>query len=279
MGRLVRKEEVGEKNIVTLETSRGFYLLENGMISHNCDNCKLLWHTEGNLRIPKVYKMSELSSGYNTDWKNPIPTVGTTHPHCFDKETEVLTERGWIYFKNVNDEDRFLSVDLETGNSEWVPHIGLLKYKHTGHMRHIKSHRVDLMTTLDHMHVIGKKYKDEKYSMKLTSFHRISSEDLAEAILPLWEDQSVLPVNGITYELIRNCSVELVDYDDYVYDVELEKWHTLFVRRNGKVSLSGNCRHIMTFIPPNFGFDKSGALVFKGLGYDIWEEQRSQDGT
>lgn len=84
-----------------------------------CDNCKKLWHTE-NLRIPKVYKMSELSSGYNTDWKNPIPTVGTTHPHC---------------------------------------------------------------------------------------------------------------------------------------------------------------RHIMTFIPPNFGFDKSGALVFKGLGYDIWEEQRGQNGT
>jgi len=34
---------------------------------------------------------------------------------------------------------------------------------------------------------------------------------------------------------------EIVPYNDYVYDVELVKYHTLFVRRNGKVLLSGNC--------------------------------------
>ena len=33
-----------------------------------------------------------------------------------------------------------------------------------------------------------------------------------------------------------------VDYNGIVYDVELLKYHTLFVRRNGKVLLSGNCR-------------------------------------
>ena len=40
---------------------------------------------------------------------------------------------------------------------------------------------------------------------------------------------------------------EIYHYDDYVYDVELVKYHTLFVRRNGKVLLSGNCR--CTVIP------------------------------
>ena len=39
-----------------------------------------------------------------------------------------------------------------------------------------------------------------------------------------------------------NLRKTLVDYNDYVYDVELEKYHTLFVRRKGKVLLSGNCR-------------------------------------
>ena len=33
-----------------------------------------------------------------------------------------------------------------------------------------------------------------------------------------------------------------MDYNDYVYDVELPKWHVLLVRRNGKVVWSGNCR-------------------------------------
>jgi len=35
---------------------------------------------------------------------------------------------------------------------------------------------------------------------------------------------------------------EIRDYDDYVYDVELERNHILLVRRNGKVVWSGNCR-------------------------------------
>lgn len=37
-----------------------------------------------------------------------------------------------------------------------------------------------------------------------------------------------------------------VDYNGTVYDVELEKWHFLLVRRNGKCAWSGNCRGIWT---------------------------------
>jgi len=46
-----------------------------------CDNCKKLWH-RSNLRIPKLYKLSELKEGYNEDHKNPVATLGPTHPHC-----------------------------------------------------------------------------------------------------------------------------------------------------------------------------------------------------
>lgn len=47
-----------------------------------CKNCRKLWHNDSNIRVPKVYKMSELQEGYNKDWKNPVPTVGPTHPNC-----------------------------------------------------------------------------------------------------------------------------------------------------------------------------------------------------
>lgn len=36
--------------------------------------------------------------------------------------------------------------------------------------------------------------------------------------------------------------------------------------------LHPNCRHIMAFVPPNFGYDKSGIIVFKGIGYDYYED-------
>ena len=37
-------------------------------------------------------------------------------------------------------------------------------------------------------------------------------------------------------------SKTIIPYDGMVYCVELPKWHTLFVRHNGKVAWSGNCR-------------------------------------
>jgi len=46
-----------------------------------CDNCKKLWHQK-DLRVPKLYKLSELQEGYNDDWKKPVATLGPTHPHC-----------------------------------------------------------------------------------------------------------------------------------------------------------------------------------------------------
>jgi intein/homing endonuclease len=42
-------------------------------------------------------------------------------------------------------------------------------------------------------------------------------------------------------------SREIKDYNKNVYDVELEKYHVLLTRRNGKVVWSGNCRS--TIIP------------------------------
>lgn len=41
--------------------------------------------------------------------------------------------------------------------------------------------------------------------------------------------------------IFGKCSKELVPYDDMVYDVTLEHNNTLFVRRGGKVTISGNC--------------------------------------
>lgn len=44
---------------------------------------------------------------------------------------------------------------------------------------------------------------------------------------------------------LANMKVERIEYHDYAYDVELEKYHVVFVRRNGKPIWSGNCRHVL----------------------------------
>ena len=47
-----------------------------------CKVCRKLWHTDENIRVPKVYKLSELAEGYNKNHKNPIATIGPSHPRC-----------------------------------------------------------------------------------------------------------------------------------------------------------------------------------------------------
>lgn len=43
---------------------------------------------------------------------------------------------------------------------------------------------------------------------------------------------------------IEKINREVLPYNDMVHCVELEKWHTLLVRRKGKVAWSGNCRSV-----------------------------------
>ncbi|RLG29022.1 hypothetical protein DRN98_08815, partial [Methanosarcinales archaeon] len=63
------------------------------------------------------------------------PQPPSPHPNCFDKDTEVLTDDGWKYFKDLKNE-KILSVNLETGNSEWVSIKSKISYYLDGNMIH-----------------------------------------------------------------------------------------------------------------------------------------------
>jgi len=47
------------------------------------------------------------------------------------------------------------------------------------------------------------------------------------------------------YAYSNNLKIKTIDYNDYVYCVELEKNHTLYVRKNGKCVWCGNCRCVI----------------------------------
>lgn len=69
-----------------------------------CHVCRRLWHSEDNIYIPKVYKLSELFDGYNKSAKDPIPTVLASHPRCRHVLTFIppnfgFNNRGVIEFK------------------------------------------------------------------------------------------------------------------------------------------------------------------------------------
>lgn len=66
---------------------------------------------------------------------------------CYDGETELLTENGWVKFKNLENE-RIAQVE---GNTiEYVDAITKQKYIHNGKMYHWKSTMYDILVTPDH---------------------------------------------------------------------------------------------------------------------------------
>lgn len=48
-----------------------------------------------------------------------------------------------------------------------------------------------------------------------------------------------------------------------------------------QVPLHPRCRHVMSFVPPNFGFNSAGVIVFKEIGYDFhkdyWSMKKAEE--
>lgn len=59
---------------------------------------------------------------------------------------------------------------------------------------------------------------------------------------------------------IKSLQKQEVMYNDFVYGVELDKNHTLFVEQRGNVFLTGNCRCTLVYIPKGWTVDTRGIL-------------------
>ena len=58
------------------------------------------------------------------------------------------------------------------------------------------------------------------------------------------KDVWIINWNTQLHNYLYNMEIKDVEYNDYVYCVEVPKYHTLLVRRNGKICWSGNCRTV-----------------------------------
>lgn len=72
------------------------------------------------------------------------------YKYCFDKETEVLTRRGWKKFKEVWHNDYILSLNPCTEIPEWVTVKDSIQYHYNGNLIHFKNQLTDIMVTPNH---------------------------------------------------------------------------------------------------------------------------------
>ena len=88
---------------------------------------------------------STLAGRYPKDFK----FVGW-HPNCYDEQTEVLTNKGWLFFKDVTTDHKILSLNPDTRNLEWVNILLSFGREHNGKMVHFHNKTLDCLVTPEH---------------------------------------------------------------------------------------------------------------------------------
>jgi hypothetical protein len=80
MAKLKQKTYLGLKTVVELAVTNAIYASENGLIHHNCNDCKRL-HLMPDGITPRLWKLSELKASYGKRG-DEVPSLINRHPFC-----------------------------------------------------------------------------------------------------------------------------------------------------------------------------------------------------
>lgn len=72
------------------------------------------------------------------------------HPQCYSDDTEVLTNKGWKYFRDVVTSDQIFSLSPKTKQTEWTGVKSMIQYIYKGPMIRFANKSLDLFVTPDH---------------------------------------------------------------------------------------------------------------------------------
>jgi thymidylate synthase (FAD) len=94
---------------------------------------------------------------------------------CYDDQTEVLTEFGWVPWPQVSGDERFLTLSPD-GRLEYQRALRRVRRRHAGPMLHVRTDHVDLLVTPDH-----RMYAARRRQPRRTRWELVRATDLLRA--------------------------------------------------------------------------------------------------
>jgi len=152
------------KRMVRTETARMRDMAEREIIDSDPDIIGVSFHFGGgacpNNECPPLVG-DYFKDGSGMGW--PPPSL-PKHPNCYSKDTEVYTDKGWMFFDELKGGEKIFSLNPETLEAEFLPYINYIKYKYQGKMHRFYNRGFDLMVTPDHNHFVRmRKWKEKKW--------------------------------------------------------------------------------------------------------------------
>lgn len=164
------------------------------------------------------------------------------HPLCYDDKSEVYTEKGWKLFADVSFEDRILSLNPKTMETEYADIVDMQCYPFAGNLVSFKNNSLDILVTPEHRIVyLGNK------SLEIEYCTADEYEQERGAMLTMEK------AHGNKEWMVSECSSAVlkktyVPYNGNVYDLSLDKNHIMLIERNGHIFWGSNCRCFVTTI-------------------------------
>lgn len=155
---------------------------------------------------------------------------------CYDPETEVLTESGWKFFKDISKEDLIVQVNDNLGLSYTKP-LHIFKYEYEGDMYSFSGENTDLLVTPNHR-MVYMKSGEAMDGLRIRTAEELEDRTLLVDIKPFEE---FIDVFSLDFKLETPSTTVISNWKGIVYCVEVETG-ILIVRRNGKTAICGNSR-------------------------------------
>jgi len=76
--------------------------------------------------------------------------AGAQHPWCYSDDTEVLTDAGWMLFKDLTGSEKIMAINPDTLEVGFVGYTQKIAYHYTGEMIHFNGLNYDMLVTPDH---------------------------------------------------------------------------------------------------------------------------------
>jgi hypothetical protein len=139
---------------------------EHGFIDRNCSNDKYFPNTNGDgYTFAKVRIRNDR-----------YPTIGDKLS-CYDNQTEILTNKGWIYFKDLTTSIKVACLNEDSLVYEYPTEV--FEYNHTGKMYYVKNDQINLLVTYNHrMYVKNKTHYDMEIAEDIVGLKRTYKKNI-----------------------------------------------------------------------------------------------------
>ncbi len=148
-----------------------------------------------------------------------LPQIGDKFS-CYDTETQILTDKGWLYFKDLSLQHKVATLVDDCRLVYECPEE-IQDYDYKGKMYKIKSNQIDLLVTPNHKMYVRNRNKEKKYKLE-------KAEDLMGRVVMYKKNVEVFIRDEDAPEYFTMPEYEDEDSVYFDYTLDMDAWLIFF---------------------------------------------------